>query len=192
MRAELLSIAIALLAGSGCGGSAPPAAPPVPVAAPEPPPDPVVKPAGYVEVHPMQVVPTGDSAALLLLDEASDVIVPIFIGGTEALSIEHRMRGTAAPRPLTHDLLDAAVKKLKGSIVKVHVDALRDGVFHGSVYIRAGRRVLRLDARPSDAIALAIGNRAPIYVAQEVLDAAGVPRDELLKQLSAGGGGPIT
>lgn len=191
MRAHLLRIAIALTAG--CGGAASPPAPPAPApAAIDAPPDPVVKPAGYVEVHAMRVVPLDGSAALLLLDEASDVIVPIFIGGTEAASIEHRMRGTAPPRPLTHDLLDAAVKKLRGSIVKVHVDALRDGTFHGSVYLRAGRRVLRLDARPSDAIALAIGNRAPIYVAQQVLDAAGVPRDELLKQLPAGAGGPVT
>ncbi len=190
MRAQLLSIAIAL---TGCGGSPPPPPPAPPAAAPaEPPPAPVVKPAGYVEVHAMQVVDLGSSSALLLLDEASSLIVPIFIGGTEALSIGHRMRGTTAPRPLTHDLLDAAVKKLRGSVVKVQVDALRDGVFHGSVYLRAGRRVLRLDARPSDAIALAIGNRAPIYVAQEVLDAAGVPRDELMKQLPANAGGPVT
>ena len=189
MRAQLLLIAIALTAG--CRGSAPRPAPPAPVAVEEPP-DPVVKPAGYVEVYPMQVVEVGESAALLMLDEASNVIVPIFIGGTEAQSIQHRMRGTAAPRPLTHDLLDAAVKKLKGSIVKVHVDALRDGVYHGSVYIRSGRRVLRLDARPSDAIALAIGNRAPIYMAQQVLDEAGVPRDELMKQLPAGTIGPVT
>jgi hypothetical protein len=189
MRAQLLQIAIALTIG--CGGSAPPPAPPPAPVAVEEPPDLVVKPAGYVEVHPTQVVELGEAAALLLLDEASDRIVPIFIGGTEAQSIEHRMRGTTPPRPLTHDLLDAAVKKLKGSIVKVHVDALRDGIYHGSVYIRSGRRVLRLDARPSDAIALAIGNRAPIYIAQQVLDAAGVPRDELLKQLPAGAGGPI-
>lgn len=147
----------------------------------------MTKPAGYVEVHPTKVVALEDAAALLLVDEAAGVILPIFIGGTEALSIEHRLRGTHAPRPLTHDLLDAAVKKLRGSIVKVHVDAIRDGVFHGSVHIRAGRRVLRLDARPSDAIALALGNRAPIYVAQEVLDGAGVPRDEILKRLSGDG-----
>jgi uncharacterized protein len=192
MKAHLLRIAVALMVG--CGGAASPPAPAVPAAtvAAEAPPDPVVKPAGYVEVHAMRVVPLDGSAALLLLDEASDVIVPIFIGGTEAASIEHRLRGTAPPRPLTHDLLDAAVKKLRGSIVKVHVDALRDGTFHGSVYLRAGRRVLRLDARPSDAIALAIGNRAPIYVARQVLDEAGVPRDELLRQLPAGAGGPVT
>jgi bifunctional DNase/RNase len=181
MRAQLLGFAIALAAG--CGGSAPPPPPPpVPVTA-EPPPDPVVKPEGYVEVHPMQVVELGESAALLLVDEASSLVVPIFIGGTEGQSIVHRLSGTTPPRPLTHDLLDAAVKKLHGSIVKVHVDALRDGIYYGSIYIRSGRRVLRLDARPSDAIALALGNRAPIYISQQVLDAAGVPRDELLKQL---------
>src|SRR5262245_23802490 len=179
MRAQQLLIAIALL--PGCGGSAPPPpAPPPPAAPVEEPPDPVVKPPGYVEVHPLKVIERGDAAALLLVDEATNLIVPIYIGGTEGLSIKHRMNGTSPPRPLTHDLLDAAVKKLKGSIVKVHVDALKDNVYHGSVYIRAGRRVHRLDARSSDAIALALGNRAPIYIAQDVLDATGVPRDKLL------------
>lgn len=183
MRAAVLWAVVV----AGCG-TAPPPAKPVPVPVAESTPDPVVKPPNYVEVHAMKVVMHGESAAVLLLDEASDTIVPIYIGGTEAVSIDHRMRGTSAVRPLTHDLMDAAVKKLKGSIVKVQVDELRDGIYHGSVYIRSGLRLLRLDARPSDAIALAIGNRAPIYIAQKVLEQAGVPRDELLRQVSPGSG----
>lgn len=126
---------------------------------------------------------------MLLIDEANNRVLPIFIGGTERHAIELRLRGASFVRPLTHDLLDAAVKKLRGTIVKVQIDELRPntdgegGTFHGSVYIRSGRRVLRLDARPSDAIALAIGNRIPIYCAEAVLGEAGMSKDELLKQL---------
>jgi bifunctional DNase/RNase len=78
-------------------------------------------------------------------------------------------------RPLTHDLLDAIVGELGGKIVKVQVDALVDGVFIGSVYLRHhGGEVRKLDARPSDAIALALGNDVPIYVQQAVIDEAGI------------------
>lgn len=96
-----------------------------------------------------------------------------------------RLRGEKSIRPLTHDLLDDVVKQLRGEIVKVQVDELRHetGIFHGSIYIRSGRRVMRLDARPSDAIALAIGNRIPIYCAQKVLDEAGVPADKSPKEV---------
>jgi bifunctional DNase/RNase len=127
-------------------------------------------------------------AAVLLFDEASSTVLPIFIGGTEATSIDLRQRGLPSPRPLTHDLLDTIVKRMRGSLVKVQVDALRDGVFHGSVFIRVAdetgaRRILKFDARPSDAIALAIGNKVPIYVAKKVFEEAGIAKDEILRQL---------
>lgn len=173
MRALLVIVAVSI----GCGGAAPPPAapppPPVPFAAPEPPLPRVVMPPGYVQVRIAGVRELGDGAVVLLHHEETKRAVPVVIGGTEAYSIALRLRGESAPRPLTHDLLDAAVIKLGGEIVKVQVDALRDHTYHGSVYIRAGRRLHRLDARPSDAIALAIGNVIPIYVAQTVLDANG-------------------
>ena len=134
----------------------------------------VAIPAGYVEMHAAKVVALGDSAAVLLTDDAMKVALPIFIGGSEGASIDYRMRGERPPRPLTHDLLDDLVRKLGATIVKVQVDALREGVFHGSVFVRASGRVIRVDSRASDAIALAIGNRVPIYVAKKVLDQAGV------------------
>lgn len=147
-------------------------------------------PAGYVDAQVMQVVALSDgNGAVLLLDEAGSRVLPIFIGGTEATSIELRMRGVPRPRPLTHDLLDATIKKLRGKLVKVHVDELRDDVFHGSVFIRIDRRIIKFDARPSDALGLAIGNKVPIYVAKKVLDAAGVDKDEIMKQLAPTTGG---
>ena len=175
-----------------CASNAPPPA----VVAPTPvavmPSEPMGIPAGYIDARPVEVAQLGERGALLLLDETTNLIVPIFIGGTEAASIDLRMRGDAAPRPLTHDLLDALVKKLGGTIVKVQIDALRDGIFIGSVFVRANGRVFKVDARPSDAIALAIGNRVKIYVAKAVVEEAGIPRDELMRQLAPSGTGPIT
>jgi bifunctional DNase/RNase len=117
--------------------------------------------------------PGGDSGVVLLTDEAHAVVLPIGIGGTEALSISLRFEREKYPRPLTHDLLDAAVRRLGGKLYEVQIDELKNGVFLGRIFLRKGNQVLDLDARPSDAIALALGDGVPIYVARGVLDEAG-------------------
>jgi bifunctional DNase/RNase len=179
VRAALLILLIA------CGSAPlPPPPPPAPPPAPAEPSESSGIPTGYVDAHVLEVVPLGDDGgAVLLIDETSGLVLPIFIGGTEATSIALRKRGTKPPRPLTHDLLDAMVKKLGGEIVKVQVDELRDNTFFGSVFLRVGKRIVKIDARPSDALALAIGNKLPIYVAKKVLEQAGVPADEIKNKL---------
>ena len=188
---RILIVAAILVA---CGG---PAVPPLPPAAPvtarpAEPSEPIGIPDGYVDAHVMRVVNLPDGGAVLLLDETTMAVLPIFIGGTEATSIDLRMRGDKPQRPLTHDLLDTVMKKLHGTLVKVQVDELRDGVYIGSIFVRTDRRVIRIDSRPSDALALAIGNKVPIYVAKKVFEEAGVPKDEILRQLAPTGGGPTT
>jgi hypothetical protein len=123
------------------------------------------------------VAPTADGDAVLLTSVDKNVVVPIFVGGTEALSIGLRQRGEHFQRPLTHDLLDAIMRELGASLVEVRVDEIKNNTFLGTVFVRSGSRVIQLDARPSDAIALAIGNHAPIFVAQRVIDEAGISRD---------------
>ncbi len=176
------------------GCTTPPAPPPVPPA-PKPAPiaepsEPVGMPAGYVEMKPERVVSLGEADALLLVDEPDNLVLPIFIGGTEGQSIDTRMRGVKPPRPLTHDLLDRVLQKLHATLVQVQVDELRrngdeGGVYIGSIYVRANGHVFKLDARPSDAIALAIGDHVAIYVARAVLDAAGYKWDEVKQQLQS-------
>ncbi len=136
-------------------------------------------PEGYVAVRVAGVIPTEEGAAVLLTDDKEQVVLPIFIGGTEALSIQLRLEERSHPRPLTHDLLESILGTLGGRIVKVHVDDVRDGVFIGSVFVRRDDWIFKVDARPSDAVALAIGNKVPVYVAREVLDEAGVKRQDL-------------
>ncbi|MBX3156646.1 MAG: bifunctional nuclease family protein [Deltaproteobacteria bacterium] len=186
-------LAAALAFAAGCGGGAAaqapkPAAPAVSAVAASPP-APAESgghleiPKDYVEIVIAEVLDASEGSAVLVLDESTDLVIPIFIGGTEAASIEARVAGVARPRPLTHDLLDAIVARLDGAIVKVQIDELRDSTYIGSVFLRAKGRVVRIDARPSDAIALAIGNKVPMYVARAVFDAGGRSRQEIEREL---------
>ena len=145
-------------------------------------PDGAIPPAGYVLVRASALVQTADGNALLLTREADKRVVPIFIGGTEALSISLRLDGQHYARPLTHDLLDTLLHRLSAKLESVQVDELRDNTFIGTVVVRdRDGQQLRLDARPSDAVALAVGNKVPIFMAQAVLDRAGIPLEELGK-----------
>lgn len=140
---------------------------------------PVEPPAGYEAMTVMDVVETSHGSAVLLVDGAGESVLPIFIGGTEALSIALRLEGQRHARPLTHDLLDALVARLGGDLVKVHVDELRGTTFVGSVFVRQEARLIEADARPSDAIALALGRRTPIFVAKKVITAAGLKKRDI-------------
>lgn len=149
------------------------------------------RPAGYVELAVATIAPAHGGRAVLLAAKDGSIAVPIFIGGTEALAIELRSNKKRFTRPLTHDLLDAITKELGGRLVKVHIDAIRDDTFVGAVFVQQGDRLIELDARPSDAIALAVGNRVPIFVAQQVLDRAGITPDRLRGQPKDPGSGAI-
>jgi bifunctional DNase/RNase len=136
-------------------------------------------PNGYERTSVWDVIPAGDGAAVLLIDSKQDTVLPIFVGGTEALTIQARADGTHYERPLTHDLLSSLVRELGGAPVKTQIDDLRDDTYFGSVFVRQGDRILQLDARPSDAIAIALGSGAPLYVSRSVLLASGVPREQI-------------
>ena len=172
-----LATSILVLAVTGCGGAAvrcpqatasaaaPPPAPRSPAPAPAP-------PTGWVVATVRGVVATPAGAALLLTDVGGSRVVPIGIGDAEAMAIDLRLRGEHFERPLTHDLFDAAVRELGGTVVMIQVNKVRDGVFVASVHLWDGHSLRRLDARTSDAVAIALGNHAPIYVAPGVFDEA--------------------
>ena len=181
MRSLLVVLAI------GCSGSQPLVPAPVAKAPPVDPGEPTGLPKGYVEVRADRIVPLGEQDALLLVDEPDNLVLPIFIGGTEGLSIQGRLLGVPPVRPLTHDLLDHVLLRLHAKLVQVQVDSLRHdgegGVYIGSIFVKADGHVFKLDARPSDAVALAIGDHVPIYVARSVLEEAGYKWDDVQRQL---------
>lgn len=102
-------------------------------------------------------------------------ILPIWIGAQEATSILIAVEGAATPRPLAHDLMRAMLETLGADVDRVEVTRIDDGTFYAEIGLRAGAGDLRVDARPSDAVALASRTGAPIWVADEVLEEAGVP-----------------
>jgi bifunctional DNase/RNase len=145
---------------------------PVP-AAPTPPP----VPQGYVRVTIAGVVPTSSGAAVALLDPTRATVLPVYVGGSEATSIQHRFDHTSYVRPLTHDLMDSLMHEVGAEVVRAQIDKLEDGTFYGTLVVKLKSRFVQLDARPSDAVALAMGSGTPIFVSSEVLTLAGVPRD---------------
>jgi bifunctional DNase/RNase len=181
-RAFLVGAALA-----GCGGAPPAAAPaPKPVEVPKAGEEtegedaagtaPIAPkaPAGYIEMTVAGVRGTEAGHAVILIDRARTVAVPVFVGGTEALSIQLRLDGKKYERPLTHDLLDAMLARLDARVVAVRVDTIEKDTFIGAVLVQRGKRVEEFDSRVSDALALALGNKAPIYVSDRVVKQSGI------------------
>lgn len=177
MRPVVLLATLALVASAPSLG-APPIGPPTTQAATGSASG--IVPLGFVAMEVAAVVPHGDSNTLLLIDGKAERVLPIGIGNAEALSIHLRLSGEKFERPLTHDLLDQLVTRLGGRVAKIHIDRLKDGVFHGRVFLSAPSGEIIVDARPSDACALALGSHAPIYVASPVLTEAGFLAESLL------------
>lgn len=122
------------------------------------------------------------SQPLILLrprTEPAGRVLPIWIGAQEATSILIAIEGGEAPRPLSHDLMKSLLETLGAVVEQVAVTRIEDGTFYAEIVLQTpvGRRVL--DARPSDAIALASRVDAPIRVAEEVLEEAGIVDDAL-------------
>lgn len=126
-----------------------------------------------VPVQVKYVVPewvTG-APAVVLEDTVNHRLLPIFVGTAEALAIERGLKGDPIPRPLTHDLLLLAIQALGGEVQRVVVTDLRKQVYYAEIWLRQGQDSLKLDARPSDAIALALRAGAPIFVDERVFRA---------------------
>ncbi|MCT9820942.1 bifunctional nuclease family protein [Microbacterium sp. W1N] len=101
-------------------------------------------------------------------------VLPIWIGAQEATSILIAVEGAVAPRPLAHDLMRTMLTTVGAVVERVEVTRIDEGTFYAEVTLRHGGGVHRVDARPSDAIALASRTAAPIFVADDVLDTAGI------------------
>jgi bifunctional DNase/RNase len=95
---------------------------------------------------------------------------PIVIGNPEAYAIERRLKGNVHPRPLTHDLLASVVESMGGTIERIEINNLQEHTFYARIHIRQNGHVIKVDSRPSDAIALGVATTVPIYVAEHILD----------------------
>lgn len=97
---------------------------------------------------------------------------PIVIGLPEAQAIERRLKGVEIKRPQTHELLATVIERMGGELESISIHDLQDHTFFATLNIRKNGEVVRIDSRPSDAIALGVARGAPIFVAEHVLDEA--------------------
>lgn len=109
---------------------------------------------------------------VLLSDNKGEKIIPIWIGLCEARSIEISVSGMIPPRPLTYDMVAALIRTMKGEIKRIVITDLRDQVYYAQIEVSVNGKVSTIDARPSDAIALASRMNSPIYVNKSVLEKA--------------------
>jgi hypothetical protein len=106
---------------------------------------------------------------VLLTDKKKETVLPIWIGLCEARSIEIGLSGMIPPRPMTYDLVAAIVRTLNAEVKRIVITDLRDQVFYAQVVVSVNGKVSNIDARPSDAIALASRMKSPIFVNKSVI-----------------------
>jgi bifunctional DNase/RNase len=149
-----------------------------------------------LEVEIWTITRTDQGNAVLLRPLGSELIVPVFIGQLEVQSILIGSGDIKTPRPLAHDLLLSLLRQTGLSLNRVEVHSLRDNTFYARLIILGGgfseKRPLILDSRPSDAFAMAVRRRCPIYISRQVLEQTGVPADFILEGPDENGDAPVS
>lgn len=125
---------------------------------------------------------------VVLKDINDDKYLPIWIGPCEADAITLELQEQPSKRPLTHDLLKTTIRELGGRVVQILISDLQQDIYYARILVDLGDRQIEIDSRPSDAIALAVRVKAPIYVAEAVMDVAITKEVDIEDELN---GGPV-
>jgi len=120
----------------------------------------------------LMVDPITNTPIVILRDQDGQRVLPIWVGIFEANAIALQIENVTTPRPMTHDLLRNVISDLKASVDRIVVCDLQDNTYYALIYLTRNGETMAIDARPSDAIALALRTRAPIYVEETVIDHA--------------------
>ena len=120
----------------------------------------------------LMVDPVTNMPIVILRDKEGQRVLPIWVGIFEANAIALQIENISTPRPMTHDLLRNVIQDLKASVQKIVVCDLQENTFYALIYLGLNGDTVAIDARPSDAIALALRTKAPIFVEDTVIDNA--------------------
>src|SRR6187455_2559208 len=120
----------------------------------------------------LMVDPITNLPIILLRDRDGQRVLPIWVGASEANAIALQIENIPTPRPMTHDLLRNIIQDLRATVEKIVVCDLQENTFYALIYLTVNGDTVAIDARPSDAIALALRTRAPIFVEETVIDNA--------------------
>jgi hypothetical protein len=117
---------------------------------------------------------------VILKDTTSDRYLPIWIGPCEADAITVELNEMPPQRPLTHDLLKSTIREMGGRVIHILISDLRSDVYYARVVVELNGKEIEIDSRPSDALALAVRVKSPIFIAESVMDRAGIePEDDV-------------
>jgi bifunctional DNase/RNase len=125
-----------------------------------------------VRIRGLTLDPATSMPIIVLKDVASETVMPIWVGIFEANAIALEIEKIALPRPMTHDLTRNLMRHLNARLERIVISELNDDTFFATLWLRQGDEPLVIDARPSDAIALALRADCPIFVTEEVMQAA--------------------
>ena len=147
---------------------------------------------GYTEMQVDSIrvhMPSGQHV-VILKDRSAERYLPIWIGIYEANAIALKITGVTPERPITHDLMTNIFGEMGAQLTSVEVNSLASDVFYARIFMAVDGKSLNIDARPSDAIALAVRAEVPILVSDEVLERAGVTPDSEMEESSEESGEP--
>jgi len=123
-----------------------------------------------MQIKGLMMDPVTNVPIVILKDEDGSRVLPIWVGPAEASAIALQIENVAPPRPMTHDLLRNIAEALGVTVTRVIISELKGSTFYAFIELRQGGEVVLVDARPSDALALALRTRAPIFVRPDVLE----------------------
>ncbi|HVR71909.1 MAG TPA: bifunctional nuclease family protein [Vicinamibacteria bacterium] len=120
----------------------------------------------------LMIDPITNMPIIILRDQEGQRVLPIWVGVFEANAIALQIENVQTPRPMTHDLLKNVIDDLRAQVERIVVSELKENTFYARIHMSANGRALEVDARPSDAIALALRTRSPIFVEEAVIQSA--------------------
>ena len=123
-----------------------------------------------VELSRIIINEMSDQQIIVLKERHGERSFPIVIGIVEIFAIDRRLKGIKPARPMTHDLLANVIENLGARVEKIVINDLRNHVFYAIIHLSLNGRTVKIDSRPSDAIALGVASNSPIYVAEHVFD----------------------
>jgi bifunctional DNase/RNase len=126
-----------------------------------------------MKVHGLFFDSETNQSVVVLKEETTGRTLPIWVGLFEANAITMGIEHTWTPRPMTHDLLKNVIDGMNATVRDITVNDLKSNTFYAVITLETGGKLVKIDSRPSDAIALALRTQAPIYVEEKVLDSAG-------------------
>jgi bifunctional DNase/RNase len=127
-----------------------------------------------MEVKGVTLDAIGHNPVILLADKEGKRALPIWVGLLEANAIDKELNNIASPRPMTHDLLHSILTQVQVKVKEVKIVDLKDHTYYATLFLKLNKGVIEVDARPSDAIILALKSKIPIFVAAKILEEQGI------------------